>query len=706
MKYNDAFGNIKYIMANSGKADATSRGDMETQTLLAHFPMLFHKNPKTVMVIGLASGITAGEVLYYPIDQLDILEINDQVIAASDFFIPWNNNVLSDPKTNLIIQDARAHLQLTRQNYDVIISEPSNPWMAGLAALFTINFFDLVKERLNNGGIFVQWMHSYQMDRKTFDLVGRTFAKVFPNSLLVVTNPSGNGTDFMLIGFKDKGRLKLEYAKRKLTSIRKSKNVSLLKSGLLSRLIVSEDLQRFFGHGDINTDNHPRLEFAAPKLMYSDGLIISKNIQPKERISLSSETRNIVEKITANVDDQIDFAAYALSVYAPFRNMVDLSKATPLQKERFFKLVETYCTDNEIDFYIFKDGEDELFKRCLAIQIDVVRNKIDLLPDKLVASSYLGYLYNLGGNASEAISYYKELLRNDPYSIRAHNNLGVALTEKGRFDEAINHFSKALQINPEDGRTHYNLGVTLTEKGRLDEAISHFLEALQINPDHLNAHYKLGLTLARQGRLDEAIDHYSTVLRIDQEHTGAHNNMGIALARQRKFDEAINHFLEAFRIKPDHIKAYYNLGLTRAEQGRLDDAINHFSKALQINAEHLEAHYNLGVVLAKKGRFNDAVNHFSEVLRINPGYAEAHYSLGRAMLKQGRLDKAINYFSEALRLNPEFAEAHNNLGVVLARLGKFEDAGVHFREALRIKPGYVHAKNNLNKILMIQQQNQ
>jgi len=79
----DALGTIKYILANSGKTDASSQGDMATQTLLAHFPMLFQKNPRAVMVIGLASGVTAGEVLYYPVEKLDILEINDQVVEAS-----------------------------------------------------------------------------------------------------------------------------------------------------------------------------------------------------------------------------------------------------------------------------------------------------------------------------------------------------------------------------------------------------------------------------------------------------------------------------------------------------------------------------------------------------------------------------------------------------------------------------------------------
>ena len=115
------------------------------------------------MVVLLASGVTGEEVLRYPIDQLDILEIKDQVVEASDFFIPWNNNVLSDPKTNLIIQDARAHLQLTGQKYDVIISEPSNPWMAGLAALFTVNFLIWLKRGLTtaaylfNGCSRIRW---------------------------------------------------------------------------------------------------------------------------------------------------------------------------------------------------------------------------------------------------------------------------------------------------------------------------------------------------------------------------------------------------------------------------------------------------------------------------------------------------------------------------------------------------------------------
>jgi spermidine synthase len=359
LKFVDPFGNPEYVMVNSGKADASSRGDMRTQTLCAHFPMLFHRNPMTVMVLGLASGVTAGEVLCYPIEKLDVIDINRQVIEGSKFFAPWNNNVLSNPKTSLIIQDGRAHLQLTKQKYDVIISEPSNPWMAGLATLFTYDFFTLAKNQLNDSGVFVQFIHSYQMDWSTFSLVGRTFAKVFPNSLLLSATPSIGG-DYLLVGFKGENQLSLDNAKQNLPYARKSKNITLSDPELLYRLIVSENLQELFGEGAVNTDSRPRLEFAAPKLIYASDPMIEENIRSKKRVN--TRTKEITEQLVTNVDKQIDFVSYTLSVHAPFKDMIDLSKATSSQKERFFKLIDRYCADSFIDPAAFKD--DELEKRC------------------------------------------------------------------------------------------------------------------------------------------------------------------------------------------------------------------------------------------------------------------------------------------------------------------------------------------------------
>ena len=492
MKNTGPLGNVIYVMAISGKSEASSRGDMKTQTLCAHFPMLFHKDPKKVMVLGLASGVTAGEVLCYPVEQLDVLEINRQVVAASDFFIPWNSNVLSSPKTNLIIQDGRAHLRLTRQRYDVIISEPSNPWMAGLATLFTRDFFTLAKDRLNEDGIFLQWLHSYQMDWPTFALVGRTFEEVFPNSLLIGTTPSNFGhDDYLLVGFKGKKRLILDNAIKKISYTRKSKNISLTNPRLLYRLIVSEDLQGLFGPGTVNTDSRPRLEFVAPKLIYFVDTMITQKVQANKR--LNPTTVDIVQQVTTDVDAQIDFAAYALSVYAPFQDMVDLSKATLSQKDRFFGLMDSYCTNNPVEDSDLKD--DNLIRRCHSIQIETLPNKINLLPDKAASYAYLGFIYFAEGMLNEAIASYSKSLLIEPDNTTVHLNMGVALGKQGNLDEAIEHYLEALRIKPDFEEAHNNLGVALFHKGNIRVAINHFREALRIRPDYVDAKNNLNMAL-------------------------------------------------------------------------------------------------------------------------------------------------------------------------------------------------------------------
>ena len=665
VKSANALGEIKFTLANSGKPDASSRGDMATQTLLAHFPMLFQKDPKAVMVIGLASGVTAGEVLWYPVEKLEVLEINDQVVAASNFFGPWNNNVLSDPRTHLIIQDARAHLQLTEQSYDVIISEPSNPWMAGLAALFSRDFFSLAKNRLTDGGVFVQLMHAYQMDWETFALVGRTFAEVFPNSLLIATTPSGDGNDYLLAGFKGQDPLNLEYADQKQAFVQKSTNVDLEDPRLLYRMILSQNLPVIFGPGEIHTDNRPRLEFTAPKLMYLDGLRtqISERFHSQSWPSLPTETVEVTRQVVENADSQIDFAAYALSVHSPFRGMMNPAQATVGQRDRLVDMVINYCAQNEVEHSIFEDTELE--QRCRAIQIDIIEKKMDRLPDRLLSYSYLGTLYNLNGRPSDASDSFEKALQIDPLSVAIHNNLGIVLVEQGRVDEAVHHFSEAMRIDPEHSRSRLNLGNILAQQGRLDEAIGHYKAALQIDPNQARAQYRLGRALAGRNRLEEAITRFSEAVRLDPSLEEAYNDMGVALA----------------------------------EQGRLDEAIEAYTKILNLDPEHPKAHYSLGLLYRRLDQLDEAIWHFSESLRVVPDYRDAHNAIGVALTKQDRLDEATHHFSRALQSDPEFAGAHNNLGIALARAGRFEEAAVHFREALRLDPDVESARNNLNQIL-------
>ncbi len=140
-------------LAIDGKVDASNGPDMVTQKLLAHLPLLLHPEPRDVCIIGLGSGVTLGAALRHPIASADVVEISPEVVEASSFFAADNGRALEDPRTHLIVGDGRSHLQLTSRRYDVIISEPSNPWMAGVASLFTREFFEAARSRLAPGGI-------------------------------------------------------------------------------------------------------------------------------------------------------------------------------------------------------------------------------------------------------------------------------------------------------------------------------------------------------------------------------------------------------------------------------------------------------------------------------------------------------------------------------------------------------------------------
>jgi spermidine synthase len=442
-------------------------------------------------------------------------------------------------------------------------------------------------------------MHAYQMDWETFSLVGRTFAEVFPNNLLAIMNPSKPDGDYMLVGFKGKERLTAEKAARQTAYVQRSANADLRDPRLLMRLVVSENLGALFGPGEFHTDRHPLLEFAAPRLMYRTERQIFEKIQLKGPQSLSAAGRAFMRQMETDVDLQVDFAAYALSVFSPFRSMVDLALANPSQRERFIDLMGGYCAANEVDYSVFTDNE--ILQRCASIQIDGLQKNLDRLPDRSASLAYLGNLYALKGRVAEAIACFKEVLQIDPSSPASHNNLGVAYAKQGNVEEAVRHFAQALQLDPSDAKVHYNEGLVLARAGRLEEASRHYDQALRLRPDYAEAHYQLGLSRAAQGRVTEAIDHFSAALQANPGYLRARNDLGVALAKSGRLDEAKAQFSEALRLNPDDPEVHNNLGITLARLGRPADAIGHFQKALQIRPDFEDARNNLNWAATLQG---------------------------------------------------------------------------------------------------------
>ncbi len=578
----DIIGNVGYALYNSGKADASSyRKDMSTQTLLAHFAMLFHQQPENVLVLGLASGITTGEALHYPLKNLDTIEINQQVVKASDFFIPWNNNVLSDPRTRLIVQDGRAHLALSNRTYDIIISEPSNPWMAGLASLFTHEFMKLARNRLNENGIYVQWIHSYQMDWPTFSLVGRTFSEVFPNAILVTANPGAIGPDFLLVGFKDTDALNLEDAARNLVYAQRSKNMNLLNSRLFYNLIVSEDLRKLFGEGPINTDNNSVLEFSAPRLLHA--LNSYRDIAEKilSRSWVTEKTKKIISENYANIDTTIDYTAYLLSLDITLDNvMADPAKMDSAQRERFSKYIIDYCASAAVtDFSFIRDSE--IRRQGIKAHLVSVEKTLDSVPDRGAVYYYMGYHCLKNNMDDEALEYFFEAAKHDPDDESTQFNIGYILFKQNKLISAASHLKESLRLRPDNQQANNLLRKTQASLEQIDALIASVQQKINEDPDNHLFHNVLAKLYEKKGDEDNAIAEYEKTLSMKPDFSPSLSSLALLYSGKKEYDTSISYFKKMIELHPNNTSLYYNIACLYSKQNKIQESLDWLRTAIQ-----------------------------------------------------------------------------------------------------------------------------
>jgi spermidine synthase len=179
-----------YALKNNGKVDASNGEDMPTQIMVAGYPLLLHpKGPRDldVAVIGFGSGVTVGSALQFPVRSVDVIELERAIPYASRFFADVNHleytldrfPYVEMDRLRVIDDDGRNYLASTSRKYDVIMSEPSNPWITGVSDLFTTDHFRIAKRALRPGGIYCQWVQLYELSPRNIKSIYRTFASQF-----------------------------------------------------------------------------------------------------------------------------------------------------------------------------------------------------------------------------------------------------------------------------------------------------------------------------------------------------------------------------------------------------------------------------------------------------------------------------------------------------------------------------------------------
>jgi spermidine synthase len=519
-----------------GKVDASDDADMLTQRLLAHVPLLLHPSPQRAAILGLGSGVTVGSALTHGISRAVVLEISPEVVEASHAFDHVNHRPLEDPRTQLVVGDGRTHLLLADETYDVIVSEPSNPWMAGIASLFTREFFEIAKARLAPGGVLCQWAHTYDISDADLRSIVATFMSVFPNGTLWLVGEA----DVLLVGSNEPltGRLAgIQHGWQRPGVAADLASVGARSTLAILSAFVAEGtpLKAWAGDAPIQTDDLARLEFSGPRSVF--GTNNADNAQALKALAAATPRPPAVDQAMAAATPaewrDVAEMLYRADAYAPaldlFSRVLErdprdqkaldglMRAATPLgrtgyARETLRRLAADPANDDAklaLSRLLASEGAWEDSAR---IPLGMVQSQ----PANLGAVEQLASIFSDAGDAerlapavarlrtdalgrasthyySAALAYMQQrpdiaireaeaALAIDPGHARAQNVLGAAFAGMGERDKARAAFRASLTLDPRDPATYSNLATLEMEAGNLTAARRLFAEALTLDP--------------------------------------------------------------------------------------------------------------------------------------------------------------------------------------------------------------------------------
>lgn len=524
-------------LATNGKVDA-STGDSLTQLMLGHLGAAFHPAPRKVLVIGLGSGMTVSAVARYPeIQQIDCVEIEPAVIHAAPYLRPLNRDVLRDPRVHIIVDDARNFLFATHDQYDLIISEPSNPWVAGVASLFTDEFYQQVRARLAPGGMLVQWVQTYTIFPEDLKMVLGTVAREFPQ----VTVWRGSTSDIVLLAQSQAGMLSFDHMHRMWSDPVLREEYGQMRMGspealLGYNLLDDQDLRRLVAGAARNTDDLTRLEYRAPRAILAQ-TTSAENMRMlvQQRWHLIPASVSVADQraallaagqVMAALGDRAREAGVlgALASYPPTIDS-EILRAEWLMKSANLAdaqaaLENARRLDPSSTDALLGLAEIARVQNHPATAEPLLREVLALKPQSVLALASYALLEQGRGNWSEAIEWqkkriaaetnptadaklllgefmlragdtadaereYKDVLAQDSYNGNAHRMLGEIYRRGQRWEEARVQLETVVHYFPAgDPETYIALGDVYRNLGRENDAVQMVQECERIFPDN------------------------------------------------------------------------------------------------------------------------------------------------------------------------------------------------------------------------------
>ncbi len=427
-----------------GKVDASSEGDMDMQSGLAFFPRILHPHAEDVLVIGFGSGVTSGCSLLFPDTNVTCCEIEPAVLGASRFFHDVNHAPEDSPHFHVIVDDGRFHLQATKQQYDLILSEPSNPWIAGVSNLFTKQFYQAAKARLKPGGILVQWAQTYSLTASEYAMIVRTVREEFPHNAVIRISSA----DTLILASMEPFDLSQENLAAAQELVDNNPDIkadleeyltsSDVKSLLLNHLLLDEQgmqrLEESQGTSREITDQNMILEFLAPLRLYEPELDAKEH--PDEAILAAVDPQWI-----GDLFGEMNCGAEQLEAIRSAVRILELNGRADQ-------------TETLIDLGLSVDADDPFFvgRRLLTARmndLETARSEYRHIAEISPAeATRTGVALWRAGRSTEAVLLFTELVKLHPNSATSWTNLASNYRTLGLHEQAQAALDRAMEIDP------------------------------------------------------------------------------------------------------------------------------------------------------------------------------------------------------------------------------------------------------------------
>ncbi len=536
------------VLRTNGKTDAASGPNTRTFLMIGHLPLLIHPDPKKVLVIGLGSGVTVGAAAQHPVESVEVAEIEPAVVEAAAFFRRENRGVLQDPRVRVAAADGRSYVRTAPGRYDVVISQPSDIWISGVANLFSVEFYETIRENLTPDGIICQWLPAYSMSSQELRMVVRTLLSVFPSATLWQASRG----EYVFLGqvrplALDAGRL----ASRIRTSPTIQEDFTRMGfeqplTILGDFLLTSEDLHRYAGEGPLNTDDLPLLEFSAPRSLFLETQSLNEQ--------LVRSFRTVEFPPLAHVPlDALDKPDFRVAMGRLSLGLSRLDDAL-LQFEAALRS----------DFHSIPAllGRADI----LARRGQVLRARADmeavlrLEPGNVAARVALARLYKGQGLLNEAAEQLRAAVRVPGSSApEALLLLGELVLGAGNAAEARGHLERAVALHPDNAGGWSLLGLALEREGRASEAIAAHRRAAELDGYSPTFRTRLARTLREAKLLDEALKEAGLAVASNPTQVEPYLELAAVHEARQDFGAAATALERALRADPGNVRALRDL---------------------------------------------------------------------------------------------------------------------------------------------------